>query len=131
MLFGMEPEANTVIIISVNMCMYFHIKKFNRKLVKKELIVSALVMCVVFFSLSLLASYYNGNLSSFNDISFFLLFLYSLSIFIFTLMTNILYGKMYMIYKCPECNKEMNYKELKKRKYCPTCDIMAIDLKDN
>jgi len=128
-LIGIGLDANGIIIMSVFTCMYFHVKKYKRKLTTSEILRSALVMSLVFNLLSSVVSLSNGNILSLAELDFFLILIYSIAIFAYTWMTSFLYSKEYTLYKCAECDKEFNRKELEKLKYCPTCDILAIESK--
>jgi len=129
MLIGIGLDANGIIVMSVFTCMYFHVKKYKRKLTTREIVRSALVMSLVFNLLSSVVSLSNGNIVSLAELDFFLILIYSFGILAYTWMTSFLYSKEYTRYKCPECDNQFNRKELKKLKYCPTCDIMAIESK--
>jgi len=126
---GLEPSANGMIIIAVYSSMYFHIKQYKRKLITKELMVTASIMSLVFFLFTTSISYSNAGITSVSDIDLFMVLIYSFAIFFHVSLTNFLYSKDYAVYTCPECDKDFKTKELKKYKYCPSCEILAIESK--
>ena len=116
-----EIEKVIIIITSVYITMYFHTKKYKRKLDEKELIYSSLIMGAVFILIFSIPLWFSESLEL---MDFVLLSMYLIGTYVFTRITNKAYASTYAKYSCPECSENFTYKQLKKGR-CPTCNIMT------